>query len=56
MVTRTLNAASEYDTSVDANDDVGLGVLRNYKDSDIIILEDGNKILDILGSIQVGCV
>ena len=51
-----LNAYSIYDIAVDANYDVDLGGLSNFKDSDMIKLEDGNKILDILGSLEVGCV
>ena len=56
LVTRTLNEASAEYISVDANDDVEPGVLINYKYSDIIRLENGNEILDILGSLEVGCV
>ena len=56
LVARMLNAASAYDISVDTNDGVYLGDLNNHKDSEIIGSEDGNKILDILGSLEVGCV
>ena len=56
LVARVLNADSADDILFDANDDVDPGGLSNYKYSDIIILEDGNKIIDILGSIEVGCV
>ena len=56
LVVRMLNAASAYDISVDTNDGVYLGDLNSYIDSEIIGSEDGNKILDILGSLEVGCV
>ena len=52
-VASTLNVASAYDIAVDANHDVELGCLSNYKDSDIIRLEDGHNVIDILGSLQV---
>ena len=53
---RILNAASADDISFDSNNDVELGGLSNYKDSDITRFGDGNKIIDILGYIEVGCV
>ena len=56
LVTVMLNAGIADDISVDSNDDVKLGVLIKYKDSDIIRLGYGNKIICILGSLKVVCV
>ena len=56
IVARTLNTFSADYIVVYANADVDMVGLSNYKDSDIIALEDGNNILNILGSLKVGCV
>ena len=51
LVERMLNSASVDDIVDDSNNDIELGGLINYKDSDIIRSEYGNKIIDILGSL-----
>ena len=50
IVARMLEAES----LLQANEDVDLGGLSNYKDSTIVRLEGGNEILNVLGTIQIG--
>ena len=50
IVARMLEAES----LLQANEDVDLGGLSNYKDSTIVRLEGGNEILNVLATIQIG--
>ena len=54
LVSRMLKLASADNNAFDANYYVDMGCLSNYKDLEIIRLEDGNKVLDILGYLEVG--
>ena len=54
LVARMLKLASADNIEFGANDDVDMGGLSNYKYLDIIRFEDGNKVLGILGYLEVG--